>query len=90
MKKLLVGLSVLLLASCNSPSNTDCNPGSTPGPPHGTPDDQSTYSGSDGYRSVSYTYYCHNGQYISYTYIRTDGCSNYELDSTYESDGICN
>lgn len=88
MRKLLVGLSVLLL-SCNNPSDSDCTAGSAPSAPHGTPDDQSTYSGSDGYRSVTYTYDCHNGKYISYTYVRMDNCSNYELDSTYESDGIC-
>lgn len=88
MKKLIVGFSALLLISCST-TGEDCNPGSKPGAPHGTPDDVSNYEGSDGYRSVTYTYNCHNGQYVSYTYVRSDACSDWQQDSKYTSDGIC-
>lgn len=82
MKILLLPLC-LLFASCG----ILCDPGSEPS--RSGYDDMSRYSGSDGYESITYTYYCQGGKYKSYTYIRKDSCSKYELDSTYESSGIC-
>jgi len=66
-----------------------CNGGSEPEPPNGSPDETSRYTGSDGYQSIDYTYYCLGGQYVSYTYIKEDKCASYELDSKYTSSGIC-
>ena len=66
-----------------------CNPGSEPGPPYGPADDVSRYDGSDGYKSIDYTYYCKNGKYISVTYVRKDECSDYGKDSEFTSSGIC-
>ena len=66
-----------------------CNPGYEPNPPYGKPDDTSRYSGSDGYKSIDFTYYCHNGQYVSVTYVRKDACSDYKKDSEFTSSGIC-
>jgi hypothetical protein len=88
MIKIIIMMLVLCalvgaLASCCSGDKTP------PPPPHGTPDDTSTYNGPDGYVSVTYTYYCLSGQYVSLTYVRVDECSEYVLESDYKSDGIC-
>jgi hypothetical protein len=66
-----------------------CEAGSEPGAPYGNADDVSRYSGSEGYASITYTYYCRNGQYVSVTYIRKDDCSDYEKESEFTSSGIC-
>jgi len=66
-----------------------CDPGGEPSPPYGAADDISRYEGSDGYKSIDYTYYCKGGKYISVTYIRKDACSDYNKDSEYSSSGIC-
>jgi len=66
-----------------------CNPGGEPSAPYGTADDVSRYDGSDGYKSIDYTYYCKNGKYISVSYVRKDACSDYGKYSEYTSSGIC-
>ncbi len=83
MKNLLILLTFFMF-SC---SVLDCDK-PTPKPPHGTPDDQYEYVSNDGYKSVTYTYYCHGGQYKSYTYTRMDLCSNWDED-VFTSSGIC-
>ena len=55
--------------------------------PKGTPDDTSTYNGSGGYQSVTYTYYCLNGQYQSITWTRVASCAAWEK-SVYTSNCI--
>ncbi len=65
-----------------------CDRGSRPDPPYGPADDTSSYSSGD-YQSVSYTYYCLSGQYVSVDYVSTDGCDKWHEDSRYTSDGIC-
>lgn len=74
--------AILIVTSC-------CNPGSEPGPPYGKPDDVTRYSGSNGYESIDYTYYCLGGEYVSVTYVRIDECAEYVLDSTFRTSGIC-
>lgn len=66
-----------------------CNPGSEPGAPYGTPDDVTRYDGSNGYKSVDYTYYCLNGEYVSVNYVRIDACSDYQEQSIFRTGGIC-
>lgn len=84
MKKLLFVCIILLgIFSCEILCDD-----STPGAPYGTPDDTSVYIGSDGYKSITYTYYCKNGKYISVDYTRIDACSYYKK-SEYTSSGIC-
>jgi hypothetical protein len=84
MKKLLllIPFVIISLQSCEK----GCNTSSYPAAPHGTADDVTTYD-SDGYRSIDYTYYCLNGQYVSITY------SSYQGDcweeSEFTSSGIC-
>jgi hypothetical protein len=46
--------------------------------PKGTPDDISWYSGTGGYESVTYTYYCWNGKYRAITWTRTEKCGSWE------------
>ena len=85
MKKLLLILLIPLFMSCEK-GGLGCNR-KYPKAPHGTPDDQSEYT-SDGYRSITYTYYCYNGKYLSYDYSSVD-CGGWDK-SVYESTGICN
>ena len=81
MKRLLaMGFLVLILMSCEE----QCD--SVPGAPYGNPDDVTEYSSGD-YKSVDYTYYCHNGKYESITYSRS-GCDKWEK-SVFTSSGIC-
>ena len=79
---LSLSMTVFLIGGC-------CKPGDEPKGPYGNADDVSRYDGSEGYKSIDFTYYCKNGKYISVTYIRKDACSDYSKDSEYTSSGIC-
>jgi len=85
MKKLIPLLLLVFCLSCES--SFMCNE-PDPKAPYGTPDDVSYYDGADGYRAITYTYYCKNGQYIAVTYSRLDACTKYEK-SEYVSSGLC-
>ena len=85
MKKVFVILFVAFCFSCDTAFM--CNE-PDPKPPYGTPDDVSTYDGTDGYRDITYTYYCYNGKYVAVSYTRDDACSPYQK-SEYVSSGIC-
>jgi hypothetical protein len=85
MKKLIFLALILLCTSCES--SFLCNE-PDPKAPYGTPDDTSFFDGPDGYRSITYTYYCRSGQYVAVTYTRADACTKYEK-SEFVSSGIC-
>jgi len=85
MKKLIFVLLTVVCLSCDSAFM--CNE-PDPKPPYGTPDDMSVYNGSDGYRSITYTYFCRNGQYVAVTYTRDDACSTFLRDD-FTTSGIC-
>ena len=85
MKKLIFVFLIAALFSCDNSFTCD-EP--DPKPPYGTPDDYSVYNGSDGYRSITYTYFCRNGQYIAVTYTRDDACSTFLRDD-FTTSGIC-
>lgn len=90
MRNLIFVLSIcaLLLSSlsCGNCGLFGSGTAKAPGPPYGDPDDRSIYASGD-YESVTYTYYCYDGQYRSVTFTRTDACSDYER-SDYTSDCI--
>ena len=77
----LIIIPIFILGGC-------CNKDSEPSPPYGTPDDISHYS-NNAYKSVTYTYYCHNGEYISVSYVKEDCYSSYNKGSDFRSNGIC-
>ncbi len=80
---------ILLFSMCYTGSDfVDCDRGATPTAPYGTPDDTYTYT-SGTYESLSFVYYCYNGQYIDVTYISEDACSDWYKDSEFVTDGIC-
>jgi len=83
MKKsiILITLCLLILTSCKELICPDVPP------PEGTPDETSTYTGDDGYKSVTYTYYCWNGKYRAITWTRTVKCGSWHK-SEYTSDCI--
>jgi len=72
----------MLFSGCD----IDCSRGEYPKPPLGNPDDWFDYHGSDGYRSVSYIYYCHEGRYKHFTYVSEDSCDEWELENEIYSD----
>ena len=74
---------------CCSCEKDECNAGSEPAPPYGTPSNVMRDNGSDGYASIDFIYNCYNGQYVSVFYVRQDGCSQYEKYSESSSNGIC-
>ena len=77
----LIIIPIFLLGGC-------CNKDDEPNPPFGTPDDISHYS-NNAYKSVTYTYYCYNGEYRSISYVKADCHSSYRKGSDFRSDGIC-
>ncbi len=87
MKNVILFCLAFTLSSCTKEDK--CYPGGEPAAPYGTPDDVSRYEGTDGYRSVDYTYYCYGGKYVSVSFVRKDACSDYEKYSEYTSGGIC-
>lgn len=80
--------ALTVIATCLTVAGC-CSPGGEPGPPYGTPDDITRYSGSNGYKSIDYTYYCLGGEYVSVDYVRADGCSDYTEQSIFRTGGIC-
>jgi hypothetical protein len=85
MKKILIGLFVILMFSCED-NFKDC-PYPCPDAPYGTPDDTSTYS-SGNFDIVTYVYYCYGGKYISIDYTRTNICDYWQR-SDFITDGVC-
>lgn len=85
MKKLIFLSLIVFCLSCETALM--CNE-PDPKAPYGTPDNTSVYNGTDGYKSITYTYYCRSGQYVSVTYTRVDACTPYER-SDYTTTGIC-
>lgn len=85
MKKLIFLLLAVICFSCESPFM--CNE-PDPKAPYSSPDDVSIYNGTDGYKSITYTYYCRSGQYVAITYTRDDACTPYER-SEFITSGIC-
>lgn len=85
MRKMIFVLLAVFCLSCDSSFTCD-EP--DPKAPYGTPDDMSVYNGSDGYKSITYTYFCRKGQYVSVTYTRVDLCTMYER-SDFVTSGIC-
>ena len=83
MKKLL--FVFLICVSCESAFM--CNE-PDPVPPYGTPDDVSVYNGHDGYKAITYTYFCRGGKYVAVTYTRDDACSIF-LKDEFITTGIC-
>jgi hypothetical protein len=81
MKKLLALLLVVVLSTISC--KKECN---FPVAPYGSPDDVSEFH-SNGYNSITYTYYCRNGRYVSVTYTQDDGCTFKK--SEYTGTGIC-
>ena len=81
-------LIILMLAILYSGCDDLCSRGDYPMPPLGDPDDWCDYHGRDGYRSVTYTYFCHQDRYKSFTYISEDSCDEWELESEFYSDCI--
>lgn len=82
MKSSLFILMLFLFSSC-------CSKGNEPKPDFGTPNDITRFSGSSGYTSITYTYYCHNGQYIAIDYVSDNHCSKYRRTSVFRTSGIC-
>ena len=100
MKKLLFILSLVLIFSCepkdsrNADDTEDkplelppCISSTYPIAPYASPDDKTTYV-SDDYRTITYTWYCRSGKYISITYTQVESCAAWDK-SEYTSDGIC-
>lgn len=85
MKKLVFLSLVVFCLSCES--SFMCNE-PDPGAPYSAPDETSVYNGTDGYRAITYTYYCKGGLYIAVTYSRLDACTMYEK-SEFITSGIC-
>jgi hypothetical protein len=83
MKKQILSAIIIALTFTMVGCKKECN---FPVAPYGSPDDVSEYH-SNGYNSITYTYYCKNFKYISITYTQTDGC-NFKK-SEYSSTGIC-
>jgi len=88
MKKLLTLfiITIILLSGCGECGLFGKERGNVPSPPHGTPDDKTTYVNGE-YYSVTYTYYCYAGNYRAITYTSLDKCSEWER-SDYTSDCI--
>ncbi len=63
-----------------------------PGPPYGTANNKNIYIGQNGYKTITYIYYClssKGNKYVSATYTRKTNCSSWEKTSEYTSNGIC-
>ena len=80
LKTLIVFAALTMLFSCKK---EECK---APAAPYGTPDNYSWYN-SRNYNTVTYTYYCRNGKYLSITYTNTEGCRWDRSD--FVSTGIC-
>lgn len=66
-----------------------CEAGDEPPPPYANPDDTIRSSGSDGYATVSFVWYCLNEQFVNVTYVRDDDCSDYEKEAEFTAEGMC-
>ena len=78
-------ITILIIGLAAGGGCLDCKRDAMPGPPYGTPDDTSTYV-EGAYISVTYTYYCYQGQHRDVTYTSLDACSYWE---TAEYTGTC-
>lgn len=83
MKKLILIATIFMSLAMVGCKKEECK---APAAPYGTPDNYSWYNGSN-FNSVTYTYYCLNGKYVSVTYNNTEGCRWDRSD--YTSTGIC-
>lgn len=88
MKKLILYVFLLGIWTPSCTKDESCTRGKEPSPPHPNCDDISRYD-NDGYKSIEFTYYCLNGQYVSYIYVSRDVCSRWHQESVYRSTGIC-
>lgn len=88
LKRILMVLAmVITLTACESMFEVNW-----PDPPYPNPNDTSYYEEKENnYYSVTYIYYCYNGEYKAITYTCTSGCqSKIGWDkSVYTSTGIC-
>ena len=82
MKNLIIVLLFSLILGCEGSFLCPDMPA-----PKSRPDDTSTYDGSGGYKSVTYTYYCLSGKYQSITWTRIETCGIWKK-STYTSSCI--
>ena len=95
MKKLfylIPFLFLIIISGCDKVTDVICPENEAPGPPYGTPDDKDTYTSTNGYKSVTYTYYClasKGNKYVSITYTRTKDCEPWKQTSEFTSSGIC-
>lgn len=83
MKKQLI-TAALLVAVAFASCKKECQ---YPAAPYGTADDVSEFN-SGSYSSITYTYYCRYGKYVSVTYTKEDGACSFKK-SEYTSTGIC-
>ena len=83
----IVAISMIAASLCLF-AGACCKAGPEPGPPYANPDDVNRFTAGD-FASITYTYYCLNGRYVSIDYNRADECSDYEESSRFTSSGIC-
>ena len=91
MKKLFYAIPFLFLIVFSG-CDILCPEEKEPGSPYGTYDDKDTYTSTDGYKSITYTYYClysKGKKYVSVTYTRTKDCEPWKQTSEFTSSGIC-
>ena len=68
MKRLLLMIALLLsLSGCLTIQKASIIP-EPPTPPFGIPDKIDRFNNNDGYVSITYIYFCHEGKYISVEY----------------------
>lgn len=82
IRTLAVLLAALFVGAC-------CEAGDEPAAPYPEPDDTIRSSGSEGYATVTYVWFCRNEQFVSVTYVRNDECSDYEKEAEFTSEGQC-
>lgn len=96
MKYLLFLLVALFLTACEikdsrngNDENDDkpCVSSNYPASPYSNPDDKTTYVSGD-YKTITYTWYCKNGKYVSITFTQVKACAEWDK-TTFSSNGIC-